>query len=463
MVFTTQRAGNRLARRIAGEARGWGITMRDHRRDHVLARRAMVGLLGAAMVASLSVAATRSPGETTTDTGAGLGFLPMRTLSLEPVPNVANSLNVVLRSYPAGDVLQQVQVPVSGSTCTPNLSVASGLVALGVAPVGEPVRFVDNGLGSKTTGGNCGGNAGRVVAPQTITLSLGQTLLNQGLRIGAARLNLEARQGAALRYTISGGGADETVTGIPLPGEVGGSNGANAAGSDNTMVDVARANGQTFTGLSLTTTGAVGSLGLDTGADSTLANDTETVLYLGATYEFEVPCYTGTPPVPVTDQPAGTGTPSIVKVEYFRFENGTAKDTECKNIGLQVDFEKTGAQDAIVVNPSPTSADGTPQDVQARVRLTWKVDRYASPGVLKTPAVLEAELARQIDYQDGSPVRDVEYCASATIAGDPTQVFGSVTRLATQDWCLLSDVRTVEGDFVIQVQVFDAKGDPKFF
>ena len=85
------------------------------------------------------------------------------------------------------DVIPPVQITVNNQ-CTPtNLAAADPLLQLRITPSNAPALFVDNGFGSKTTGGNCGGNAGRVVSSQAIVISLGETLTSRGLGILEAR------------------------------------------------------------------------------------------------------------------------------------------------------------------------------------------------------------------------------------------------------------------------------------
>ena len=145
---------------------------------------------------------------------------------------------------------------------------------------------------------------------------------------------------------------------------------------------------------------------------------------------------------------------------------------DCKPIGVDIDIEVGGAtegsnlRDVIIIDASSTSIDGTPQQVRARVKLEWRVQRYDADEVLRSPEDINLELERQIEYPDSAP-QLVTYCAFSDVADDllnsDPEHPGSVIHPDDQAWCLLSDTRVLDGNEIVQVMILDVGGDPKFF
>ncbi len=357
--------------------------------------------------------------------------------------------------YDENDVpVQQIDLDVSNKCLVrnrPQLAALLDIRALG--PTNIDVHYVDSGLGFRKTG-NCSRGNGRVSAGQTLALKAGP-----GLSFISAELNIEGKFDADLTYTIDG--AAPVVA--PLQSDTG-DNGPDSGDGDNTIVVIEPDNSFTTIALSPTSADGRGQIALDNGGDSADRAANRTIFRLGRTFDYTVDCGDNR----VVSE-SGTEADSVDGVTFIRSDN---KEGVCKPIGVDIDIEVGGVteggdlRDVIVIDASATSIDGTPQQVRARVKLEWRVQRYEGGGALRSPEDINLELERQIEYPDSAP-QLLTYCASSEIDGDPMNTPaadpGRVIHPDDQPWCLLSDTRVLDGDEIIQVMILDVGGDPKFF
>ena len=308
--------------------------------------------------------------------------------------------------YDENDVpVQQIDLDVSNKCLVrnrPQLAALLDIRALG--PTNIDVHYVDSGLGFRKTG-NCSRGNGRVSAGQTLDLKAGP-----GLSFISAELNIEGKFDADLKYTIDGG----APVVAPLQSDTG-DNGPDSGDGDNTIVVIEPDNSFTSIALSPTSADGRGQIALDNGGDSADRAANRTIFRLGRTFDYTVDCDDNR----VVSE-SGTEADSVDGVTFIRSDN---KEGVCKPIGVDIDIEVGGVteggdlRDVIVIDASSTSIDGTPQQVRARVKLEWRVQRYDGGGALRSPEDINLELERQIEYPDSAP-QLVTYCAFSDVADD---------------------------------------------
>lgn len=343
-----------------------------------------------------------------------------------------------------------------------NRAALATLLDITTSPHDPDMFIVDNGLGFRTTSGNCSKSNGRVTDGETLIITAGP-----GLEFVRAELNIEGKFSADLLYAVG----DEPVAVADLDGFADlqsdtGDNGPDSGASDNTIVSIAPDEPFTTITLSPTSSDGRGQISLENGGDSVTPDSRESRFYLGRTYDFGVDC--DGPPV-VVGGPAGT---TIQSVTFLR---GLNKDGTCEPVGLDIDFELTSEngepRDVVSIDPSLVSVFGNDQDIRARVSITWVVQR-SDAGGLRSADDVNLELDRQIEYP-GFPAQALSYCASADpVAGvvDPDLMVVADYDVVSPDgqpaapaWCLLSDERVLESDTIVQTIILDVGGDPKFF
>lgn len=365
----------------------------------------------------------------------------------------------------AGNLVPGGTVDLSLAGCRVTNSAALPL-AVSARPLDPDMFLVDNGIGFRTTSGNCSKSNGRV--------SYGETLVLQapaGREFRAARLNVEGKFSADLKYVIGDTplGAAAVRNGgtfVDLQSDTG-DNGPDSGTSDNTVFDIDT--GTSFTTISLTPVSDTrGQIALDNGGDSSDPDSRESRFYFGRTYDFGVDC----------GDEVFLNTFTNSTLESVTFRRGSNKTSTCELIGLDIDsivevVPGEGNRDGVSIDPASVSVLGNPQDVRARVEITWVVPRRDALGALRSAQDIDAELARQIQYP-GFAAQSLSYCASADLAvgagATPDLMNVADYDVISPDdqpvepaWCLLSDERVLEGDTIVQTIVLDVGGDPKFF
>lgn len=345
-----------------------------------------------------------------------------------------------------------------------NRTALATLLDITTTPHDPDMFLVDNGLGFRTTSGNCSKSNGRVSEGETLVITAGP-----GFEFIRADLNIEGKFNADLRYSV--GDAPVVVGDLEHLADLqsdGGDNGPDSGTSDNTLVTIA--SDEPFTTITLSPDSADddrGQISLENGGDSADPASWGSRFYLGRTYDFGIDC--DGPPV-VVPGPADT------TIESVTFLRGLNKDGTCQAIGLDIDFETKledgEPRDVVSIDPSLVSVLGNPQDIRARVSITWVLPR-SDAGGLRSADDIELELDRQIEYPGFAP-QSLSYCASADLAagaGDPPDlmqvadydVVSPDDQPAVPAWCMLSDERVLAGDTIVQTVVLDVGGDPKFF
>lgn len=374
---------------------------------------------------------------------------------------------------PTGTVLETENFAVS-SKCEVT---GGGRLLTFVSSTGK-VGINNNGLGTKTKN-NCSTDEGRTgISPELFTVALGSKFTGVPVSIDRVELDIEGKFGSELAWSTNASPATAGQTSLSTNSD----NGPDSGIGDNNRVDIGTLGSlaDNFTSLSLRATGDKGEVALDGGGDSgftsALANSKGTyeslfLLVSTKSFEYTVPCG-GTVTASSADNQSDQGTVSDSKIDnvvFVRLPNkGTGScDTTNKLIGLNLQASNggtTGNADDVVVDPSDSAADGSTQNVRARVQIIWSVETAG-----KTPAEVEAELARTIDYTPDTTTTDdvpVQWCTSvpSTVAANPLSpsVLDAVGHPAGQAWCLISDQRVMSGTVITQTQIYSGNGDPQW-
>lgn len=353
-----------------------------------------------------------------------------------------------------------VNLSLAGCRVT-NRTALNALLAISSSPADPDMFFVDNGLGFRTTSGNCSKSNGRISVGETMVITA-----PPGREFVSARLNVEGKFSADLLYAV--GDAPVAVgdlDGFQALESDTGDNGPDSGTSDNTVFTIT--SDEPFTTITLSpTSDPRAQISLENGGDGANPDSAESRFYYGRTYDFGVDCGDQV----YLDGPTGSTLDSVT------FRRGENKVGLCELIGLDIDFESLlelgQPRDGVDIDPSLVSVFGNEQDVRARVEITWVVPRSDVDG-LRPAAEIDLELARQIQYPGFTP-QSLSYCASVELAAGAGaspdlmnvadyDVVSPDDQPAEPAWCLLSDERVLDGDHIVQTIVLDVGGDPKFF
>ncbi len=370
------------------------------------------------------------------------------------VTNLTSSATIGAKTYlPVSDVLK---IAVTGTT--------------------SAMSYYGGDLGVYSASSGCNANAGKVSLGQTMTITPGTLLTGQSF-LSAYPVVGQHNQ-AGLAWTAKKGGT------VVLPGTnalLGPAySGNSSASNDNTVVPINPTNTSTtpatyhpFDTVTLTPTGANANAIIDLSPGDT-ATDTPSIFNLGQAEDYTVDCSGHN-----TVTAASNGSQTIDWASFARQPNGynPAKNPECKLIGVTLQVQPSQAmiggslRDVVLVDNTTTAADGTPQQVRAYLTIEWRVPRYAN-GALRPEADIDAQMQRQIDYSltDDTQWQPVQWCGHLTDpsngAPDPANPPSNLYPLepehpAGQPWCLTSDERHMEGDYIIQTQIYHGAGDPR--
>ncbi len=355
--------------------------------------------------------------------------------------------------------------------------VSKRLLQLAVSTSTGPGKIgVDsNGMGSKvSTNNSCNRADGRISVSETFTFTIGTDIA--ALRFDAAELDLEGKFGARLDWMTSNPLNASPVGGLLLSSTS--DNGPDSGAGDNTKVVIGSEAVNTDDFTSLTLRALSGEIGVDGGGDGIYpeANRNskgtfDSIFHLVSAQSFEYTVGCGdTVAADAADNT--TNEPSVSdslvqSIQYVRFPN--KGQTACAAdllIGVEIQasqYDILTRLDDVFVNNSSTSADGTLQNVRARLKIVWVVETAG-----KTAALVEAELARDIDIDpaDATLGVPVVYCQNVPAAVsaaplDPT-VTAAIVHPAGAPWCLISDTRVVNGTTIVQTQVYSGNGDPQW-
>ncbi len=427
-------------------------------------------LSGAVGVGGMTVDAIETVGPQTLNIYKDAGHLALQMRS-----NV-----ITVRQYDtSGAQIDSQQYAITGR-CEVVTSTATSKRLLQLAVSTAKIGVDSNGLGSKlSTNNNCNRADGRISVPETFTFTIGTGIA--ALRFDGAELDLEGKFNARLGWTTSNPANASPGGGVALASTS--DNGPDSGAGDNTKIVIGSeaVNTDDFTSLTLVAVG--GEIGVDGGGDGGYpeANrnskgtfDSIFHLVSAQSFEYTVGCADVVAASGDLDGVNSTNDPladSLVQsIQYVRFPN--KGETTCpvgaadKAIGVEVQasqYDTLTKLDDVFVNNSSTSADGTLQNVRARLEIVWVVETAG-----KSVAAVEAELARDIDIDpaDATPGVPVVYCASVPAAVsaaplDPT-VTDALVHPAGAPWCLISDTRVVNGTTIVQTQVYSGNGDPQW-
>ncbi len=388
---------------------------------------------------------------------------------------------ITVRQYDTtGAQIDSQQYAINGR-CEVETTTAASKRLLQLAVSTGKIGVDSNGMGSKlSTNNNCNRADGRISVPETFTVTLG-TGIPAALRFDAAELDLEGKFNARLGWSTDNPANSSPVAGVALASTS--DNGPDSGAGDNTKIVIGSeaVNTDDFTSLTLRALG--GEIGVDGGGDGGYpeANrnskgtfDSIFHLVSAQSFEYTVGCADVVAADNAADGLNSTNDPladSLVQsIQYIRFPN--KGETTCpvgaadKAIGVEVQasqYDTLTKLDDVFVNNSSTSADGTLQNVRARLEIVWVVETAG-----KTAAHVEAELARDIDIDpaDATPGVPVVYCQNVPAAVsaaplDPT-VTDAIVHPAGALWCLIKDTRVVNGTTIVQTQVYSGNGDPQW-
>jgi hypothetical protein len=324
--------------------------------------------------------------------------------------------------------------------------------------------LVTNDLGGVTNGNTCGSNGGKVTLAGTITVKPGTKVSGSFL---SASVVVGAHYSAGLAWNITNKGAavpnGSGTNALQGPSASGNS----SASNDNTVVGINPTDNPTsttpvyhaFDALTLKPTGTAQAV-IDL-SPGDLSTDAPTSFNLGQTQDYSVNCTDQS----IVAQSGGTGD-GAYSATFQRLANGynPNKDNTCYKIGATVQIQplagtKNGAPtDVVYFDNTVTSANGIPQQVHAQVTIVWQIARYDSSGNLRSQADIAAEMQRQIQYTDGAAYVPVQWCGRAL--GSTDIGYPGPSHPASTPWCLTSDESHINGDFIVQTQVYDGVGDP---
>ena len=340
-----------------------------------------------------------------------------------------------------------------GDRCQVDTGALDGLLSIGVeSPTSSTVGLVNNGLGTWDRN-NCNTENGRLEDGEGLVLSLGD-LFGADVAIGGGLLDIEGKFGADLELTGTYAGMTVLDTVADLTGDAS-DNGADSGSSDNTAVALDIDGAVDTLRLTPTSDDGRGTVSLEGGGDYDTPDENRTVLELVRYESFEYAFGCGDT---VTEDQGQLGLGDVTSATLTRYDD----ETDCRPIGVDLSED-----DGLLLRKTTTDVDGGDQDPALRLQLTWRVELDG-----RTVEEVRAELGREIDLLDGSPVSNVEYCSTNNDAGD---VLGDdydpmdLTTAARSDkpngvpWCLLTETQTVVDGYLVQVQVYDGAGDPRFF
>lgn len=379
---------------------------------------------------------------------------PLAVTSKCAVTNLTSSATIGSKTYlPVSDVLK---IAVTGTT--------------------SAVSFYNNDLGVYGGSAGCNANAGKLSLGQTMTVSPGMLLTGQTF-LSAYPVVGQHNQ-AGLAWTASKAGTTVKSGTNPLQGPA--FSGNSSASNDNTVVPIDPTDTSTTpptdhpfdtVALKATTPGNANAI-IDL-SPGDVPGDAASIFNLGKAQDFTVDCSGHN-----TVTSGSNGSTLIDWASFARQPNGynPAKDPTCKLIGVTVRVQPTQAliggslHDVVLVDNTTTAADGTPQQLRAYLTIEWRVPRYAN-GVLRPEADIDAQMQRQINYSltDDTQWQPVQWCGHLTDpsngAIDPATADGKYPlepeHPAGQAWCLTSDERHLEGDSIIQTQIYHGAGDPR--
>jgi hypothetical protein len=302
---------------------------------------------------------------------------------------------------------------------------------LSFTTVGGNLGFRDAGLGVRTKN-NCYRDGGRVDVGQILRFSLDGTTLGD-VRISRAELDVEGKGGADLGYTLDGG--------TPATADLNASsdNGPDSGSADNTRVVVEPAT--PFRTMALYPTGSSkGQVSLEGGGDFATAAEQQanrSVLYL-VQEGFEVGC---------GDSLNLTVDGVVRSATYTRATDAFKPGFTCVNISVKLTLDDQGR---LLLDTVGTVPDG--QELSGSISVEWVIERFDEAG-LKPASVINEELAREVDFDPGAPEEFelVQWCETTT---------GDVVHPDDAPWCLIGDTQELEGEQIIQTQVYVGEEDP---
>jgi hypothetical protein len=444
-------------------------------RNPSMNRKMLLACVAAGVAVATSAPFTPGAGAAATTTATPGFTAPGGVVRLEATPpppgSTIKGARVALYANTTDTTpIQTVPFVLSNKCQVTNLAQISTLLDISVTGAKSTgVYLVDNGLGNFTNAAGCNSNTGRLAAGGSIVLKPGSSVTGKFV---SAKVNIEAKFNAALGYSATNNGT--TVTSGTNPLSLSSDSAPDAGAKDNNIVTIDPTTPATATSsavlnpfdtLTLTETTATGTIALDNGGDALDNRPSE--FFLGQSQDFSVNC---TDQNTVQANVTGGQNTTAFSATFERLANGfnAAKDPTCFKIGVTFQIQAGAVlvngvpHDVVYLNSTNTSATGVPQEVRANVTIVWKVNRYDAAGNLRSQASIADELQREINYtNDLTSFQPVQWCghllppASPGFASEPQHPVG-------QPWCLTSDESHIEGDFIIQTQVYHGQGDPKW-
>ena len=349
----------------------------------------------------------------------------------------------------------------------------------------RPLGYVSNGLGTRDNN-TCNTSNGTFGVDETMELTLGSELLNQGIAIDYARLDLEGKFGTSLGYTTRKTTAATPLPGVSVnPGWTGSDNGSDSGSSDNRDVTLGNNTvGDNFVALSVFPTGDLrGQISLeaggDWGADAELHRTTLYLVQQTPGYEYDLGCgnihsetFGGTAP---TVYPKGA--------TISRYDTGPPSPRSC--LAVPADISSSGGN--VLLRKTTKDSTGGEQNPRIRFEIVWVVPTTPQTGdPFQRLVDLDGDLT-------GLGTEPAQYCTSYTPAAgaldpdlDGIDGFIDPGHAGTAEhpvddrfallpgettgklpWCVIADIRTPgmvgTTPVIFQRMVWDGYGDPKFF
>jgi hypothetical protein len=393
---------------------------------------AAAAIIAAVAVGSITTGAHAATTVTPGFTDAGRIVLELNRGPISSTSEYTKSSGAVRYFAPGATTPTQSVTFDGGSNCrVANTAAIAALLSF--TTVGGNLGLRDAGLGVRTRN-NCYRDGGRVDVGQILQFSLDGTSLGSNVRISRAELDIEGKGGADLGYTLDGG----TATTADL--NASSDNGPDSGSSDNTRVVIEPAN--PFRTMTLFPSGSSkGQVSLEGGGDFASAADQQanrSILYLvqeGA----EVGC---------GDSVVLTANGAIRTATYTRGSDAVKAGFTCVNINVTLTLDDLGR---LLLDTVGTVPDG--QELSGTISVDWVIERFDDNMMLKPASVINEELAREVDFDPGAPevFELVQWCETTT---------GAIEHPADAPWCLISDTQQLEGDQIIQSQIYVGEEDP---
>lgn len=296
--------------------------------------------------------------------------------------------------------------------------------------------LVSSRLGARQAqGGPCSNSNGLIRDGQSLTITVGKDLLDQGYAFGGATLdirNFTSRLNVTIDETVSV--SANVVNNQPLRVET-------PVDLDYfESIELSIAGGGTGNSFGLGVSGITSfdlvPMGLEIACGQILTAD-----------DFELDL-------------EGT---TIADVEFERLDDKGDRE-DCSRARLQLDVAQGVVRNAQARDELKIVPIGNDDLVRAIVSVTWNVERSAGE-IPRSVSDINDELSRSVSYPVPTggfgPFKPVEYCAAGTLREMGWDV-SPLPASFNQPWCVLADERVLTDTQIVQTVTFYVSGDPLF-